>query len=78
MDDSISRFWEKYLSKTVPYQVPERARRWCVRHAQNFINAQSGRKLSSLSGQVVRDYLDVIGRNATTVYIETHVSRKLC
>ena len=63
MDDSISRFWEKYLSKTVSYQVPERARRWYVRHAENFITAHSGRKLSSLSAQDVLDYLDVIGRN---------------
>ena len=63
MDDSVSRFWDKYISKTKVYKVPERARQWYVRRVEAFINAHAGRKLAALSGDDVRDYLDVIGRN---------------
>lgn len=63
MDDSVSRFWDKFLSKTISYKVPERARQWYVRRVEAFINAHAGRRLATLAGQDVRDYLDVIGRN---------------
>ena len=63
MTDAISRFWDKYLSKTVSYKVPERARPWYVRRVEAFINAHSGRRLASLSVQDVSDYLDGIYRN---------------
>ena len=63
MDDSVSRFWDKYISKTKVYKVPERARQWYVRRVEAFINAHAGRKLAALSGDDVRDFLDVIGRN---------------
>lgn len=66
MDDSVSRFWDNYLSKTISYDVPERARQWYVRRVEAFINAHAGRRLATLSGQDVCHYLDVIGRNERT------------
>ena len=37
MEDSVSRFWDKYIAKTVDNNVPEGARRWYVRHIEIFI-----------------------------------------
>ena len=66
MTDAVSRFWDKYLSKTAYYKVPEPSRKWYVRRVEAFINAHAGRKLATLAAQDVRDYLDVIGRNERT------------
>jgi len=63
MTDAISRFWGKYLSKTVSYKVPEPSRKWYVRRVEAFINAHAGHKLATLAAQDMRDDLDVIGRN---------------
>ena len=57
MDDAASRFWGKYILKTTPYNVPERARRWLVRHAEVFIKAQSGRRLTTLTADDMERYL---------------------
>jgi integron integrase len=63
MDNAVSRFWDKYLSKTISYKVPEKSRQWYVRRVEAFINAHSGRKLGSLVAQDVANYLDGIYRN---------------
>jgi len=63
MDDAASRFWDKYILKTVSYNVPEGARRWYVRHAEVFIKAQSGRRLSTLTADDIERYLKEKGRS---------------
>ncbi|VAW71528.1 Integron integrase IntIPac [hydrothermal vent metagenome] len=63
MDDDASRFWDKYILKTTSYNVPESARRWYVRHAEMFIKAQSGRRLSTLTAHNIEDYLKEKGRS---------------
>jgi len=50
MDDSASRFWDKYISLISSYGIPERARRWCVRHVEVFIDAHSGRRFGEFDG----------------------------
>ena len=62
MDDSASRFWDKCISITSSYDVPERARRWYVRHVEVFIGAHPGRRLGEFGGRDVEKYLGAIGR----------------
>ncbi len=63
MDDAASRFWDKYILKTTSYNVPEGARRWYVRHAEAFIKAQSGRRLSTLTAHDIENHLNEKGRS---------------
>jgi len=63
MDDVASRFWDKYILKTTSYNVPERERRWYVRHAEIFIEAQSGRHLTTLTADDIERYLKEKGRS---------------
>jgi len=63
MDDAASRFWDKYILKTAAYNVPERARRWYVRHAEVFIKAHSERRLSTLTADDIEHYLKEKGRS---------------
>ncbi len=63
MDDAASRFWDKYILKTTSYNVPESARRWYVRHAEMFIKAHSGRRLSTLTADDIEHYLKKKGRS---------------
>ena len=63
MDDAASRFWDKYILKTISYNVPEGARRWYVRHAEVFIKAHSGRRLSTLTADDTERYLKEKGRS---------------
>ncbi len=63
MDDSVSRFWDKYIIKTVDCNVSEGARRWYVKHVETFIAAHPGHRLSVLGAGDIAKYLEVIGRN---------------
>ena len=63
MDEAVSRFWDKYIQKTAACHVPERARRWYVRHVEQFIRDQSGRRLAALTADDMARYLDDKGRN---------------
>ncbi len=63
MDDATSRFWDTCILKTTAYNVPEAARRWCVRHVEQFIKAQSGRRLITLTADDIEHYLKQKGRN---------------
>ena len=62
MEDSVSRFWDKYIAKTVDNNVPEGARRWYVRHIEIFIKYRDGKKLSVTSKHDVEIYIERIGR----------------
>lgn len=62
MDDSVTRFWDKYINKTVSYGVPEGARRWYVRHVEEFIKANPEIRLSAMQEHNITEYFEVIGR----------------
>jgi len=62
MADSVSRFWDKFISKTIYYKVPEASREWYVRHVEVFIKALKGRRLVTVSSADVEAYLEIIGR----------------
>ena len=63
MDDAASRFRDKYILKTTSYNVPERTRRWYVRHVEVFIKAQFGRRLTTLTADDMERYLKEKGRS---------------
>ncbi|VAW53810.1 Integron integrase IntIPac [hydrothermal vent metagenome] len=62
MTDSVSRFWDKYIEKTILYKVSEDSRRWYVKHVEFFIKTRNGVRLASVSASDVETYLEVIGR----------------
>ena len=62
-DLSISRFWEKFISKTKDYGVKPAAARWYVRDAELYIKAYSTIKLSQHEPHFVEKYLESKGRN---------------
>ena len=62
MEDSISRFWDKYINKTISCKVPDAARVYYVKHVESFIKAHPGRRLAELEGTDLEKYLNVIGR----------------
>jgi len=57
MDDPTSHFLDKYNLKTIAYNVSEGARRWYIKHAGDFIKAQSGRRLTTLTTSDIGNYL---------------------
>ncbi|WP_018231017.1 phage integrase N-terminal SAM-like domain-containing protein [Thioalkalivibrio thiocyanodenitrificans] len=60
--DAAARFFDNYLSLLAKNGIPERQRRWYVRHVEAFIKEQKGRRIRSLSGADIEAYLDVLGR----------------
>jgi len=64
MDDAIARFWDKYIEKTVTYDVTERARRWYVKNVEHFIKAFPETRLQSISCDDMCAYLKGLGRKS--------------
>ncbi len=62
MNDSTSRFWDKYISKTISYKVSKGAQRWYVIHVEDFIKTHQNVRLAAVSAADVKTYLEVIGR----------------
>ena len=60
--DPATRFFDNYLRLLDKHAIPEKQRRWYVKHVEAFIKAQNGRKIKTLSGADVTGYLDVLGR----------------
>ncbi len=60
--DAGSRFFDNYLICLNKASIPEKQRRWYVKHAEVFITAQNVRKIKSLSGTEFAQYLEMIGR----------------
>ena len=61
--DAASRFFDHYLRCLDQASVPERQRRWYVRHVENFIKAQNGRKIKHLAASDLQLYLETLGRD---------------
>jgi hypothetical protein len=62
MDESVSRFWDNYISKTNTCNVPNHAQRWYVKHVEAYIKAHPGRRLDETKPDDVIHYLAEIGR----------------
>jgi len=60
MDDATSRFWDNHIKKITAYNVPKGARRWYVKHVEDFIKAQSGRRLTTLTADDIENYLKTL------------------
>lgn len=60
--DAASRLFDDYLGCLHKASVPEQQRRWQVKRVEDFIKAQNGRKIKTLSGAVIAGYLETIGR----------------
>lgn len=61
--DTASRFFDHYLRCLEQASVPERQRRWYVRHVENFIKAQNGRKIKHLAARDLQHYFEARGRD---------------
>jgi len=63
MDDSVSRFWDKYIIKSRCYGVSEPIVRWYVIRAEDYIRAFKNHRLKSHTASMLSDYLQEIGGN---------------
>lgn len=59
---AASRFFDNYLICLRKASVPEKARRWYVKRVEEFIKAQNGRKIKTLTGPDLAQYFEMIGR----------------
>ncbi|BCX82072.1 hypothetical protein MIT9_P1656 [Methylomarinovum caldicuralii] len=55
--------WQRYLDLLERHQVPERCRRWYVRHVEAFLAAFPGRRLREIGHDELGDYLAQLARN---------------
>lgn len=62
VDLKISRFWEKYITKSKTYNISEKVIRWYVRHAELYIKSHSSR-LKDHTDMTVDKYLQEKGRS---------------
>ena len=44
------------------HSIPEKQRRWYVKHIETFIKAQNGNKIKSLSAEDITRYFEALGR----------------
>ena len=63
MDQSISRFWEKYIDKSKVYGVKPHLLKWYIRHAETYIKAHKQVRLVTHTPELVEQYLRDKGRN---------------
>ena len=62
VDDSVSRFWDKYIAKTVACNVSDASRRWYLKHVETFIKAHSDRRLADIKAADDTKHPEEIGR----------------
>ena len=62
-DQSISRFWENFISKSTRYGINLTGVRWYIRHTEQYIKAHSELRLSQHNALTVESYLQNKGRN---------------
>lgn len=62
-NQSVSRFWDKFIAKTKDYGIKPNAVRWYVRDAELYIKAHSNTKLIQHEPHFVEHYLEKKGRN---------------
>jgi len=62
--NDVEYFWENFIDSARKQNVPSKAIRWYVRHAENYIKAHPEVKLVKHSPKILDDYLQTISRNA--------------
>jgi len=62
-NDQIVRFWDKYIIKLMHYNVPDKSRRWYVKHVEDYIKAHPNLPLKQHTEQCPTQYLNDLGRN---------------
>ncbi len=62
MDDSIARFWDKYIEITKTYHIKSSAARWYVMRVEAYIEANKGVRLTHHNADDINHYLHEIGR----------------
>jgi integron integrase len=60
--DATARFFDNYLACLDKAGIPHQQRRWYVKRVEDFIKAQKGHRIKSLSGSEIASYLEAIGR----------------
>ncbi len=60
--DAASRFFDNYLLCLKKASIPEKQRRWYVKRVEDFIKAQNGHKIKSISVDAITQYFEAIGR----------------
>ncbi len=60
--DASSLFFTNYLKTLAKHSIPEKQRRWYVKHIETFIKAQNGNKIKSLSAEDITRYFEALGR----------------
>ena len=60
--DAASRFFDNYLLCPKKASIPEKQRRWYVKRVEDFIKAQNGYKIKSISVDAITQYFEAIGR----------------
>jgi len=61
-EESISRFWEKYIEKTSANRVSTAAGHWYVKHVERYLKAHENIRLVNHSVELLTSYLDDLGR----------------
>ncbi|MFK5947603.1 MAG: hypothetical protein QM500_02390 [Methylococcales bacterium] len=62
MDDSVSRFWDKYIEKSKTYHIKNTSVRWYVMRIEEYIEANKGVRLTRHNADDISHYLQEIGR----------------
>ena len=62
MDDSISRFWDKYIDISKSYGVKESSLRWYVKRVEEYIHAHKSVRLVLHTPDTISAYLNTKGR----------------
>ena len=60
---TVSQFWDKYISKTASYGLTHKQARWLVRHAENYLKANKNKILAEQTAYNVEQYLHHKDRN---------------
>ncbi len=60
--DAASRFFDNYLLCLKKASIPEKQRLWYVKRVEDFIRAQNGRKIKSISVDAITQNFEGIGR----------------
>ena len=61
-DDTVTRFWDDFILKSKSYGVKDGAIRWHVLHAEAYIKAHPGLRLSEHTPQHIEAYLREMGQ----------------
>ncbi len=60
--DTTSQLFDNYIICLNKASIPEKLRHWYMSRAEEFIRAQNGRKIKSISGNDISQYFEAIGR----------------